>query len=45
MLATLAERPPEGADWLFEIKYDGVRVLAERDGRPVTLARPERPGR
>ena len=25
-------RPPAGADWLFEIKYDGVRVLAERAG-------------
>jgi ATP-dependent DNA ligase len=30
MLATLATRPPEGADWLFEVKYDGVRVLGER---------------
>jgi bifunctional non-homologous end joining protein LigD len=37
MLATLAQRPPEGADWLFEIKYDGVRVLAERDGDAVSL--------
>jgi bifunctional non-homologous end joining protein LigD len=37
MLATLAERPPEGPDWLFEIKYDGVRVLAERQGDIVTL--------
>jgi bifunctional non-homologous end joining protein LigD len=37
MLATLAKQPPEGADWLFEIKYDGVRVLAERRGDAVTL--------
>jgi bifunctional non-homologous end joining protein LigD len=37
MLATLAEQPPEGDDWLFEIKYDGVRVLAERAGDRVTL--------
>jgi bifunctional non-homologous end joining protein LigD len=37
MLATLAERPPEGPEWLFEIKYDGVRVLAERRGSAVTL--------
>ncbi len=36
-LATLAERPPSGADWLFEIKYDGVRVLASRKGDEVTL--------
>jgi len=37
MLATLATRPPEGTDWLFEVKYDGVRVLAERRGDDVTL--------
>ncbi len=30
MLATLAERPPSGKEWLFEIKYDGVRMLASR---------------
>ena len=37
MLATPATRAPEGADWLFEIKHDGVRVLAERAGDTVTL--------
>jgi bifunctional non-homologous end joining protein LigD len=37
MLATLAERPPAGPGWLFEIKYDGVRVLAERDEDRMTL--------
>jgi len=37
MLATLAEEAPEGRDWLFEIKYDGVRILAERRGDTVTL--------
>src|SRR5207247_10132950 len=37
MLATLAERPPSGADWCFEIKYDGVRVLAERKRDEVIL--------
>ena len=37
MLATLAERTPGGPGWLFEIKYDGVRVLAERDGDTVAL--------
>ncbi|HEX5031207.1 MAG TPA: DNA ligase D [Candidatus Eisenbacteria bacterium] len=29
-LATLEDRPPKGPDWLYEIKYDGVRVLASR---------------
>jgi len=38
MLATLIDEPFSDPDWLFEIKYDGVRVLAERDGERVTLA-------
>ncbi len=36
-LATLAERPPSGPDWCFEIKYDGVRVIAVRDGEDIRL--------
>jgi bifunctional non-homologous end joining protein LigD len=28
MTATLAERPPRGEDWLFEVKWDGVRAIA-----------------
>jgi bifunctional non-homologous end joining protein LigD len=27
MMATLAEKPPRGNNWLFEIKWDGVRGL------------------
>ncbi len=37
MLATLGERPPSGEGWLFEIKFDGVRVLAARRGALVEL--------
>jgi len=37
MLATLVDRVPDGPGWVFEIKYDGVRVLARRDGDRVTL--------
>src|SRR6185369_6406186 len=37
MLATLTERAPEGLDWSFEIKYDGVRVLAWRRDKEVRL--------
>ena len=37
MLATLQERPFSGPEWIFEIKYDGVRVLAERNGNTVEL--------
>ena len=37
MLATAAERPFSGSEWLFEIKYDGVRLLAFRQGDSVEL--------
>jgi bifunctional non-homologous end joining protein LigD len=36
-LATSVERPFSGEDWLFEIKYDGVRVLAARRADEVLL--------
>src|SRR5262249_51553072 len=38
MLASLAERPFSDPRWLFEIKYDGVRVLAAREDARVTLS-------
>jgi bifunctional non-homologous end joining protein LigD len=35
MLAEARDIPPAGSGWLFEIKYDGYRLLASReDGRP-----------
>jgi bifunctional non-homologous end joining protein LigD len=37
MLATLADRPPQGEDWCYEIKYDGVRVIARRDGEALAM--------
>ncbi len=37
MLATLVDRPFSGAGWLFEPKYDGVRLLAFRDGARIEL--------
>jgi bifunctional non-homologous end joining protein LigD len=37
MLATLAEHPFSGKEWLFEVKYDGVRVLAYRRGEALEL--------
>ena len=36
-LASPVERPPEGGDWLHEIKLDGYRTLAFRDGEAVRL--------
>ena len=37
MLATLAEGPFSDPNWLFEIKWDGVRALAWIEGGAVTL--------
>ena len=37
MLATLADRPPSGSDWCFEIKYDGVRVIAARQDEGLRM--------
>lgn len=31
-LATLVSRPPEGSEWLHEIKYDGYRAIAALAG-------------
>jgi bifunctional non-homologous end joining protein LigD len=33
----LAERPPAGPGWLHEIKFDGYRVIARKDGVQVRL--------
>ena len=51
MLATLADRLPPGAEWAYEMKWDGVRALAlvepdrvrlrSRNGNDVTVAYPE----
>jgi bifunctional non-homologous end joining protein LigD len=37
MLATPAEKPFSRAGWVFEIKFDGVRVIAERRGDEVRM--------
>ncbi len=37
MLCTLVGEPFDNADWLFERKFDGLRVLARFDGRELTL--------
>ncbi|GIZ52362.1 DNA ligase D [Noviherbaspirillum aridicola] len=36
-LATLVEDIPRGADWIYEVKFDGYRMLARVDGAQVTL--------
>ncbi len=37
MLATPADTVPEGDDWLHEVKWDGMRVLAHVTGSSVRL--------
>ncbi|MEZ5366718.1 MAG: DNA ligase D [Bryobacterales bacterium] len=37
MLATAREKPFSNPDWLFEVKWDGVRLLAHIDGQNVRL--------
>src|SRR5690349_5363609 len=36
-LPSPAKRPPSGNDWLHEIKHDGMRIMARRDGAGVRL--------
>ena len=37
MKATLVDKPPRGEEWLFEIKWDGVRAIAFIDHEQVRL--------
>jgi bifunctional non-homologous end joining protein LigD len=37
MLAKLVTAPPVGEDWLYELKYDGYRILAYLEGGSVQL--------
>ena len=37
MLVTLVEKPFDDPEWIFEPKYDGLRVLARWDGKKVEL--------
>lgn len=37
MKARLAEAPPSAGDWIYEIKFDGYRALAFKEGSNVRL--------
>jgi bifunctional non-homologous end joining protein LigD len=39
---TNAPRPPSGNDWLHEVKHDGFRIIARKNGKRVRLY--SRPG-
>ena len=36
-LPTLVDRPPSGPEWVHEIKYDGYRIIARKEGDRVTI--------
>jgi bifunctional non-homologous end joining protein LigD len=36
-LPRIADKPPAGPGWLHEIKHDGFRILAHRQGRSIRL--------
>ena len=40
MLADLRERLPAGGDWLYEVKWDGFRVVARIAGNEASLHKP-----
>ena len=37
MKAALAETPPRGDEWLFEVKWDGVRAISYIDGGRIRM--------
>jgi bifunctional non-homologous end joining protein LigD len=37
MKALLVDHLPQGPEWLYEVKFDGCRVLTIKDGKKITL--------
>jgi bifunctional non-homologous end joining protein LigD len=37
MKARLEEKPPTHGHWLYELKFDGIRAIAIKDGKKVSL--------
>jgi bifunctional non-homologous end joining protein LigD len=38
-LPTKTDKLPSGSDWLHEIKHDGLRIIARKNGAQVRLRR------
>ena len=36
-LATLVDEPPRGEGWIYELKFDGYRIVARVEGDDVRL--------
>ncbi len=37
MKPKLLEAPPAGGDWIYELKFDGIRLIAVKNGEKVNL--------
>jgi bifunctional non-homologous end joining protein LigD len=37
MKPRLLEEPPTGGDWIYELKFDGIRLIAVKNGEKVNL--------
>ena len=37
MKPKLLEKPPAGGDWIYELKFDGIRALAVKIGKKISL--------
>ena len=37
MKARLVDDPPQHGDWLYELKFDGIRAIAVKDGKKISL--------
>ena len=37
MKAKLVEQPPPNGDWIYELKFDGIRLIAVKDGEHASL--------
>ena len=37
MKAKLVDKPPATGDWIYELKFDGIRLIAAKDGKEVSL--------
>lgn len=37
MKAKLVEKPPATGDWIYELKFDGIRLIATKKGEKVSL--------
>ena len=37
MKPRLVETPPKGGDWLYELKFDGIRAIAVKNGSKVSM--------